>query len=388
MASRAIFLTGITGNLGAMAALRFLAQGHRIYAPVRSRHSPHLVRRRAVESLLAIAEGDERALATSDRLVVLDADVTDPRALRALDLPEGIEETWHFASSLKYMPKDRDEIHRANVDGLRNVLELHRSRSTGGGRFYYISTAYVAGRDLRVVPEARIPFDEDLSFNNEYERSKLLAENLVLGEVASGALDAVIFRPSIVTGRLHSGKLINYNGFYLGLKAWMTLSEYMKQSGRAGEVVRLWIDAASTLNLIPVDAIIDAMCRLRETESGAVFNVVNAAEVPLEQVFEILRRYLWIQPVLCEQSGEAESRKSTAERLVAYSLTYTAPYVKQHVRFDQARFHRALGQELRMPLYPDALDRLTRLYFERFNTAGLPGAPALAEAHAGAESES
>jgi nucleoside-diphosphate-sugar epimerase len=366
-----ILLTGITGNLGAMAALRFLAEGHAVYAPVRSRSTSRMIRKRAVDSLRALvapAALDEAAVAN---LVVLDADVTDANALGALAAPEEVDETWHFASSLKYMPKDRDEIFEANLGGTRNVLEFHRARQRRGARMFYVGTAYLAGRGVPVVPETRMPFSEDMAFNNEYEKSKLLAENLFLDAVDAGEVDGAVFRPSIVVGRPGTGRLVNYNGYYLGVKAWMALSDYVAGRGQRGERVRVWLEPESTVNLIPLDTVVEVMGRLADAGAGrgAVFNVVNAAEVTLAEVFEVLGRYLAVEPVLCGAAAGGES-KTTYEKLVAYSLTYTAPYMKQRVAFRTDNVRAAIGCAPRVPLYPDELDRLTRHYVTRFESAG------------------
>lgn len=367
MDTRTIFLTGITGNLGARMALELLAAGHHVVAVSRSRGGGRLVQKRVLRSLSILAGPDGLPPRAAERLTVLHADFTDARAMGALRLPAPVDETWHFASSLKFMPRDREEIFRTNVDGLRTLLDFHHRHARADAPFHYIGTAYVGGKGDGTVPESRLPADPDRAFNNEYERSKLEAEEIVLDEAAAGRLRGDVMRPSIVVGSLRTGALVNYNGYYLGLEAWMRLSEYMKGIGRAGETVRVWVDSESTLNLIPVDAVVEAMLRLAAApgENGAVYNLVNQCDVTLAQVFEVLQRYLFIRTELCG-SDASGSRKSTYEKLVAYSLTYTAPYLKQKLRFQSDRAAAGAGGALEVPMYPDGLESLHNHFFSRF----------------------
>jgi nucleoside-diphosphate-sugar epimerase len=360
---RAILVTGVTGNLGALATSRLLQQGHRVYAVVRSRSQRGLARRRAERAILQLSGHADVADALRDRLVVLEGDIGAAASLTMLPTLEPIDEIWHFASSLKYMPRDRDEIHAANVGGMANMLRLHAAVSRPNAPLWYASTAYAAGR-LSWVPETRIPYDEKLGFNNEYEKSKLIAEGMLLDAIGAGTLRGAVFRPSIVMGMLETGRLVNYNGFYLGLKAWMALSQYMSQCGRPGEVVRAWLDPDNALNLIPLDSAVDAMLESAPRfGDGEVINVVNRIEVSLAQIFELLEPHLAIRPVLMGSRAPV-SGKTTYEKLVAYSLTYTAPYAKQRIGFAADRLAGS-GHEVRVPLYPAALDQMIRVFYAR-----------------------
>ncbi len=152
--SKTILLTGITGNLGAFAALRFLEKGHKVYAIVRPKKGLDCLKR-ARRSLRQFCASDSNAAANLLELEIIEGDIGDRSNLASIQVPEKIDETWHFASSLKYMPKESDEIFRTNVNGLCNMMELHRKCQSKGGEFFYISTAYLGGKNLSVVPEER-----------------------------------------------------------------------------------------------------------------------------------------------------------------------------------------------------------------------------------------
>lgn len=363
--TRVILLTGITGNLGAFAALEFLRRGDKVYAIARSRGGFDLCRRRVLRNLRVISP-DERDLRELLRnLELLQADITDEGSIAALNIPERIDQTWHFASSLKYMPKDREEIFSANVDGLKNILRLHGACRGEGANFFYISTAYLSGKNSSLVPEARLDYDEEMSFNNDYEISKLVAEGIFLDAVDSGEVRGAVFRPSIVIGDRHTGRLVNYNGYYLVVKAWHNLCKSMKEIGERDRLLRIDIDPDNKLNLIPINDVIDAMIEIADGDfnNGDVFNVVNEDEITLRQGFDALEKSVGYElRSLCQPSVFDASPKSRYEKLVSYALTYTSPYMKIRISFASDNVRRVLGRELRVNVYPELLDRLTAAY--------------------------
>lgn len=364
--SKNILLTGITGNLGAYAALEFLARGYRVYAVARSRTSLSLCQKRVVRNLREIADPGYGLDEKLDQLEVLLGDIADAASIDALHIPDGIDETWHFASSLKYMPKDREEIFGANLDGLKNVMRLHRRCARPGARFFYIGTAYLGGKDLLTIPEARIDYDENMSFNNDYEVSKLLAENIFLDAVEKGELAGAVFRPSIVIGDKRTTKLVNYNGYYLVVKAWHGLCQSMKELHERNMVVRIGVDPDHSGNLIPINDVVETMLQISETGYGdkRIFNLVNREEVPMRGVFDILEKAVdyELKAVLCDAEEFRAAQKTRYEKLVSYGFTYTSPYMKNRIVFEAGNVERVLGRELRVPIYPEILDRLTSAY--------------------------
>lgn len=364
MAPKRILLTGATGNLGALMCLRLLDEGHTVVCLVRGRGSRDFTARR-VHRALAALDPTLDGRATAGTLRVVHADIAAPEGLGGVDLGGPVDETWHFASSLKYMPKDREEIFSANVGGLTSTLALHRRAARGGAPFYYISTAYLAGRGTAVVPEGEIESGDDLGFRNEYEKSKLAAEQLFFTALHAGDVTGAVFRPSIVVGMRGNGRLVNHNGYYLALEAWLRLSQYAQSTGAAGERVRLWVEPRHCLNLVPLDSVIDAMQTVRAAGvvDGTVFNLVNEEEFTVEALLASLARHLVIEPFACGERYEDGTRKTTYEKLAAYGLTYTSPYLKHWVRFETGNLRRVTGAGLRVPLYPDEIERLHAAYF-------------------------
>lgn len=81
---------------------------------------------------------------------------------------------------------------------------------------YFISTAFVYR-----------PAGENESFNNSYEKDKWQAEQVL---IKSGVPHA-IFRPSILVGNSETGKIQNFNGYYLVIKAFLSAIEHSTKQG-------------------------------------------------------------------------------------------------------------------------------------------------------------
>lgn len=96
-----------------------------------------------------------------------------------------------------------------NVAGTNNVIE-HGRRCTQIERIGIVSTVFVAGRRVGTIREDEL--DPNVDFNNEYERSKALAEQDV--RLAMRDLPLDIYRLSIVVGRRSDGYISRLSGIY------------------------------------------------------------------------------------------------------------------------------------------------------------------------------
>ena len=353
---KTILLTGITGNMGAFAALRFLEKGHKVYAIVRPKKGLDCLKR-ARRSLRQFCTAESNSTDRFQNLEIVEGDIGDRDGAHLIIVPEKIDETWHFASSLKYMPKESDEIFGVNVKGLANMIELHRN--CRGGEFFYISTAYLGGRNLKLVPEGPIVCDENISHNNYYERSKMLAESMFLKAIESGQIKGAIFRPSIVIGDSVEGKLIHYTGPYQVARTWHCLSSAITELGKTDKMVRVAANLDHSMNLIPLDIATDAMIELSEIERGdaTVFNIVNKKELHMNDAFGAIGRCTGVETVLCSLEEMRRSSKSIYETLISYSLDYISPYVNHKVGFESKQMERLLKREISFDVYPDLYTR-------------------------------
>lgn len=178
-------------------------------------------------------------------------DISQPDlGLSAADLELSRNETtriFHLAA-LYDLAVEREPAMRVNVGGTRNMVEFARSLPSLR-HFHHVSTCYVAGK--REGPILETELRHDAGYRNFYEESKYLSELEV--EAVKGELPVTIHRPSVVCGDSRTGETVKYDGVYyliLYLLKWPSLSSINIGNQRV------------SLNLVPVDFVIDAMAAL------------------------------------------------------------------------------------------------------------------------------
>jgi len=271
-----LLLTGATGYLGKHLLAGLLRTGHRVTALIRGGDPARL--------LTALAPFElPSALLAAPTLSVIAGDVTAPdcglsdeaRRRLAGDPPAAF---LHCAGLTRFEAHLAAELQRHNVDGSRHAWQL--SRALGVPVFHQISTAYVAGQARR--PPGADELDIGQTFNNPYEASKFEAERWLRAAAAQAAAALVVHRPSIVVGGHPIGENNAVSTLYTFMKAVQFIRECCRRDAdrgrhafaklgfrRAGEnfhiPVRVAANAASTVNLVAiedvVDAVIDALAR-------------------------------------------------------------------------------------------------------------------------------
>lgn len=168
-----ILLTGATGKLGNAVAGRLVERGDRVVALVRSPERARALLPPEVEP----AEGD----------------VTDPGSLRAA--VAGADAVVSCMGIFEQWTADPDAFNRVNAGGARDVVRA--AREAGASRVVHTSTfdVFDAGPG-GTVSETRVA---DYEKGTPYERSKQLAERLVLAEAEHG-IDVVLVNPAGIIG--------------------------------------------------------------------------------------------------------------------------------------------------------------------------------------------
>jgi dihydroflavonol-4-reductase len=172
-----IFVTGATGFIGAHFIEAALDAGHDVIGLYRS-DSP---RQQALIEYLR-----ERGA------ILRRGDVLQPETLAAA--MRGAECVCHFAAAFRESEADSEYFELLNVAGTVNVLEA--AIAAGVRRFVHCSTAGIHGQRGEDVIDERTP----LSPWNDYERSKVAAEEQVRERARAGGIEFVILRPTAVYG--------------------------------------------------------------------------------------------------------------------------------------------------------------------------------------------
>lgn len=345
------FVTGGTGFVGSFLIESLLRRGWRVVALVRGPEAEtrlrHALGVEVLPSAIRIIEGDVR----TERLGLADADWNNSA---------GCDEIWHCAASFESRPDGREELTEVNVNGTRRVLELaSRARQGRGASIWHVSTAFAAPGLDGLAREQLAPLDAPC--RNDYERSKREAERLVMAAVRSGGLHGHIFRPSIIVGDSQTGRAAGFAAYYDIVRA-------LRRFGNNGETLRLQTRPELTLNMVPVDFVVEAMWRLSRAvaESGGIFHIVNDVPVSLAELHAGVARMPGLAHVEIVDGAVFRERPRTPhERAFERMTHFEAVYLGAETRFDSTRFRRAVPVD-RLPCPP-----IDAAFLERINGAFL-----------------
>jgi len=291
--------TGATGFVGSALILELLQADPqaRVIAVVRSPDGSDAGARARLHRTLERAArlyglGDGLDVEIHERCLGIAGDLHAPRC--------GIEgrpgwmgaELWHCAASMQFHDRHEKEVMQTNVEGTRHALEL--AQALGVRTFNMISTAYVAGTRSGSIPEAMVLPSQ--AANNHYERSKVIAEGLV---VASG-LRARLMRPSIVIGHSRTRAALTFSGIYgfeRGVFKFRSLMERTQAHLMDTLEVQMMADPHGSLDLIPVDFVArDALGLSRADADPGVYHLASVARLPTRRTIEVIFAAAGLRP--------------------------------------------------------------------------------------------
>jgi thioester reductase-like protein len=174
---------------------------------------------------------------------------------------------------------ERELAMRVNVGGTRNVLDFARSMPYLR-HFHHVSTCYVAGKREGVILETELR--HDAGYRNFYEESKYLAEMEV--DSVKNVLPITIHRPAVVCGDSQTGETAKYDGVYY-------LIHYLLKWPRVLSLINIGNHKVS-LNLVPVDFVVDAMAALAfdQRAIGKTVQLADPAPLTTNQLFNAITR--------------------------------------------------------------------------------------------------
>jgi thioester reductase-like protein len=213
---------------------------------------------------------------------IIEGDIAEPElALNASALELVQQETtrvFHLAAVYD-LAVPEDVARRVNVGGTRNVIALARSLPRLK-QFHHVSTCYVAGKREGVILETELR--HEAGYRNYYEESKYLAELEV--DSAKADLPITIHRPSVVCGDSKTGETGKYDGVYY-------LIHYLLKWPSLLSLINIGNYKVS-LNLVPVDFVVDAMAALAfdERAIGKTLQLSDPAPLTTNQLFNTLAR--------------------------------------------------------------------------------------------------
>ena len=287
MASKTLLITGATGGIGRELVRLFLEKTQdRLLLIVRPRPTdPPQERMAKLLNKMGI-NGQSKG-----RIEILPGDVSQPRlGLSTEDWKQAAHQTDEFyhIAALTSLGASWEEAARINLRGTLHSLDLAREAASKGKlrRFFYFSTAYVAG-SLTPIHALEDELPENPSFANAYEETKHQAERKVREALAEG-LPVTIFRPSIVVGDSERGAIAEFNVVYPFFRFFAH-----------GLLKRLPSRLEHSFNIVPIDYVVQASFAIarREDSLGKTFHLVTENPPTLEMLLELKDQYGGFPPV-------------------------------------------------------------------------------------------
>ena len=273
-----VLLAGATGYLG-MHVLRYLLEktDSTVYALVRSKKGVGPARRVAAQYVYYFGERiPKRHL---DRLEFVEGDITDGE----LELKVGagarnLSTVINCAALVKHYVAD-DLMDRINVGGVENLIAFCEKC---GARLIHTSTYSVGGTirsdSFTGLDERRLYIGQDS--DNDYVRTKFLAERALLAAIAAGRVRGKIMRLGNLMGREEDGEFqmnVGANAFINSLKTYRALGAYPLE------------ELAKPLEMSPIDRVAEAVCLLATTPDDMyVFHPYNRYALDMGAVIAAL----------------------------------------------------------------------------------------------------
>jgi len=258
-----IFITGFPGFIAGRLVERLARGSGAFYL---------LVEPRFIEKALKDCEEiSARTGANLEKFAIVEGDITKPNlGISPEDLKVIRAETthiYHLAAAYD-LAVPQSVAFAVNLEGTQNVNEFARSLPNLQ-KYNYISTCYVAGKREGRILETELEHHE--GFRNYYEETKYLAEIEV--ERMKADLPVTIFRPSVVVGDSRTGEIPKYDGIY-------SLIHYLRKAPSLLRLVNVG-NSSVTLNLVPVDFVVEAIVALGNDENSIGKTIALADPSPL-----------------------------------------------------------------------------------------------------------
>lgn len=246
---------------------------------------------------------------------------------------------YHFAASLKFDFKSREEIFNTNINGLENSINVYLNNAIYKSRFFFISTAYSCGKFNGTFKEQFYANEDIESFRNYYEQSKRFAENVIKNYMDSHRLNAHIIRLSQVIGNSQNGVTLTDYGIFDFTKRVLSLG-----SRHPNNKVRIIVDSEATQNLIPIDTITGyLMHTVKQTEVPTIMNFVAKKSTKNAHILEALNQMTPLN--ITADSSLKQSEMTSLERIISIGMSFTSSYTATNISFCTEALDSMIEQE-------------------------------------------
>ena len=289
---------------------------------------------------------------------ILEGDITLPNlglmeeSIEALT--SDIEVFWHLAA-IYDLAVPRDIAWTVNVHGTSMVNDFVLT-IPNLKRYMYFSTAYVAGtREGKLLETELI---RPKSFKNFYEETKFEAELLV--DNLKSQVPVTIIRPGIVRGSSKTGETIKFDGpyFFLNMIDKLKSLPFIPYIGKS----------TSTINVVPVDYIIDACSYLctHPQAIGKTLHLTDPHPHPVQEVYRMMVKVMTDKyPKGRFPLGIAKLGLQIPVIRKMLSVEYeTMEYMTWNASFDCSQAQELLQGNIQCPDFIQTLPTMVKFYEE------------------------
>ncbi len=328
---KTIVINGANGYVASNFICNLLNLNYRVIALVREnkQHPPEERMKKALSK-----SNDGEYVNTRNLKVysysLLDEDFSiPPKHLK--EIFNGNVDYFHFAASLKYNLKSKDEIFTTNIGGVENSIKIYSKYANNSSRFFFIGTAYSCGRFPGLFEEKFYENKDISSFRNYYEQSKRFAENVVKKHIENSGLNGHIIRLSQVVGDNQSGVTKTDYGIFDFAKRMHSLANRYPN-----RTVRVHVDPDSTQNLIPVNTVVAYLIKtIEKNQVPVIMNFIAKKSVKNIDIINGINKLLPINVIPLKNFNREDM--NSIERIVNAGMSFTSSYIDTNIRFDTTK---------------------------------------------------
>jgi nucleoside-diphosphate-sugar epimerase len=350
-----IILNGANGYVASNFIVELLQKDYQVIALTRS-NKKYSAEERMKEALLEMSDG---AMVDFDKLEVYNYSLFEKNfGLSETELQGifgGKVSYFHFAASLKFDTKSKDEIFGTNLEGLTNSIETFQKYTDSESKFFFVSTAYSCGKIEETFYERFYENAEIHEFRNYYEQSKRYAENVVKQYMDEKDLKACILRLSQVVGNNKTGVTkTDYGIFDFSKRIEKLAKKYPNQT------IRVKLDPESTQNLIPIDTAVEYLLKAVAIENvPEVLNLIAKVSIKNQHLVESINKLLPI--TLVPNIKLKRENMSALERIAEVGMSFTGAYTNTKLSFDTRNLDKIIDSEIK-EVSPDSMHQMLEYF--------------------------
>lgn len=268
-----VLLCGATGYLGIHVFRELMEKtDSKVYCLIRAKKGQSAKER--FRDLLQYYFGEDYEALFDTRIFLIEGDAMEPEALVDFHMEAQEITVINCAASVKHFAKG-DVIERANLEIVRNLIAWCQKNSA---RLVHVSTESVFGHPAAGVPRDGLLYDEHMLYvgqvyeDNQYVRSKFLAERLIYEKILKEDLNAKVLRAGNLAPRDSDGHFqINAgsNNYMNTLKGFALLGLVPYEA------------AVTSTEFSPIDKVAEAVLLLGQTPRACVCFMMSNNHRPL-----------------------------------------------------------------------------------------------------------